>query len=1112
MDLPQSDRQAVLDRLRTLSQLDIQPGWQLAGGANVQSPWQLPQTDRQAWPIAPLNERGHVAWPQGHHVLWLCQTIDWSTLDQLRDYPLDGLEVRLALHWWADQAEVFVDGERVQTGDLFDCFGRLRLQAKPGEARGSELALRLVSPGHDPGALVRSQLVFERPASVLPEPGFVADELTVAGEYLSRFEPSRLPALDAALAEIDWAALPNQTRFDQSLSAVRQKLMPLSNWLKQRAIVCLGHAHLDMAWLWPVADTWQAAERTFESVLGLQQDYPKLTYTHSTPALFDWLEQHRPALFQAVQTQVKAGCWSIDAGLWVEPELNLIGGEAIVRQILYGQRYCQERFGQPSAIAWLPDSFGFCWQLPQLLRQGEIHCFATQKLRWNDANAFPHELFTWQGRDGSEILALMLPPIGSDIDPVAMARYACDWEANTQHQTCLWLPGVGDHGGGPTRDMLEKARRWEQSPFFPQIRFGGVDGVLDAVGWDGGGRGEAGKRGSGEAESPSAFCLMPSTFSPPSLPTWADELYLELHRGCYTTHADQKWYNRRCEDRLFVAELLAVIAARVARLPYPKAELEAAWKQTLFNQFHDILPGSSIPQVFEEANRVWQGALKTSAGIIEQGLEAISGCIALSPPVPGAWPVLVFNPLNWSRREWVAIPLPDGADWGLCDEAGKQLLSQPVSWALDGLPCVYPPEPLEVPHLLAQVEVPAVGHSVLWLIPQSQHSSQDSSQHSLAAAEPSVNWVLENDQLRVTVNPDTGDLASLYDKIHRREVLSGPGNQLQAFRDQGQYWDAWNIAPDYACHPLSPTELVSIAWLEAGVRQRLRVVRRLGDSTFEQDYLLDWDSRLLHIESAVDWQERQVLVKASFPLSFSSDRYTCEIPFGAIERSTSPQTPEAKAKWEVPALRWADLSTPDYGLTLITDGKHGIDAEPSQLRLTLLKAPLWPDSQADRGRHRFSVALYPHGGDWREARSAHRAIAQAIPPLIKVLDPQAIAQPHPRTALPSSMSFLDSGDDRGGDQVDDWGNLAVILATLKRAEDGESIICRLYEPYGQESPLSLNNRLGLQLQGQTNLLEALISNQCPESIQPWRVLTLTLSGHVSHERHTKGKQGHWRIA
>lgn len=1045
------------DRLRSLSQQDVRSTWRC--DPMPSPPINPPEGTWHTWPLAPLNDRHHIPWPQGKVPLGLHQRFIWPA--DLNGYPLEGLTARLALRWWANQADIFVNGEHIQTGDIFDCWTRIVLSEAVVPGEWVDVYLKLLSPGHDEGALVQAELVFETTAGICPEPGFVADELAVLATYLAQFEPSKLETLTEALGQIAWEAVGDRDRFHQSLLNLRESLVSFSPWLKQRTLHCLGHAHLDLAWLWPVADTWQAAEATFRSVLALQQDFPELTFSHSSPALFAWLEEHRPALFQTIQQQVKAGRWAIDAGLWVEPDLNLPGGEAIARQILYGQRYCAEKFGRTSAIAWLPDTFGFCWQLPQLLKQSGIRYFATQKLRWNDTNPFPHDLFTWQGPDGTEITAVTLPPIGTDIDPVAMAQYACQWEANTGFADALWLPGVGDHGGGPTRDMLLKARRWANSPFFPTLTFGHAVPLFDTltsptppsplplIARD---------TTSHKDSSPPPHLPIPP--SPHPLPHWRDELYLELHRGCYTTHGDQKQYNRRCEDTLFRAELFAAIAAIYDLQPYPQAELEAAWKRVLFNQFHDILPGSSIPEVFELANEEWRLALETGDRILQTSLTALAQrCPVPSPPHPDAVPVVLFNPLNWERSEVVAIALPPDLakfHWQAQNAEGQPLLTQPGQ-ADSRTMLIYVPD------------IPSVGYRLIWLLP-SESATSDT---------PPADWILENEHLRATIDVSTGSVSSLLHKATATETFHGCGNQLQAFKDDGQYWDAWNIAPDYQDHPLNKFQLKSIGWVEYGpVRQTLRVVHIFNQSTITQDYELDVGSTLLAVHTQVNWQETQVVLKAAFPLTVSAAEATYEIPFGAIARPTTPATPQDAAKWEVPALCWADLSDGERGVSILTDYKHGFDATPTQLRLTLLKAPIWPDPGCDRGIQTFSYAIYPHSHGWQQAKTVQSARSFNLP-IQSCLDRSTDS---PTRAGTTAASFIDLGD------------TSLMLAALKRGEGGTNhYILRAYESAGANSPFTLGGTLPVQVSGLVNLLEQPQTTDAPKIVTPWQVISLALT-------------------
>ncbi|MDB9526242.1 alpha-mannosidase [Oscillatoria sp. CS-180] len=1072
------------DRLKALSRQSIHLNWHVSQDAGAPSDV-LQRCNWPRWAIAPLNDQDHIAWDRGKKSIWLCQQI--AIPKTLNGFHLEGLGLRLSLTWWAEAVEVYVNGSLIQEGDLFDYFARIQLsdRARPGDI--FTVAVHMLSPGHDDGALVRSELVYESSNPDCPDPGFVADELTVLKTYAAKLAPEKLTPITAAIAPLDWSKVPHPRAFQAELTALRTRLQPLSDWIKQRHIACVGHAHLDLAWLWPVEDTWQAAERTFRSVLSLQSAFPELTYTHSSPALFDWLETHKPDLFQSVQQAVEQGSWSIDAGLWVEPELNTLGGESLARQILYGQRYSRSRFGAVSAIAWLPDSFGFSWQLPQLLKLGGIDYFATQKLRWNETTQFPHSLFWWQGLDGTRILSLTLPPIGTDIDPAQMATHGADWEDKTGCPEMLWLPGMGDHGGGPTRDMLEKARRWANSPFFPQLQFTSVVQHLQRT------------QRITASHGPVTF----------PFPVWKNELYLELHRGCYTVHADQKWFNRRCEETLREAELFAVWAHKQGQMEYPKSTLETAWKQVLFNQFHDILPGTAIPEVFETANETWQSAYGTAQTIRAEALKAIARSLPFSSPShPQAIPILVFNSLNWEHEGIVEVDLSKltiaAEHWSVFDAEDQNWVTTQLSQQSQLKDC--PPGQIEsgddsrsapISCLLFPAIVPSVGYRVFWLIPDfygEDNSNRQPTADKLKAS-PGINpsaeskggWQLENECLRAVVDSQTGELLELWDKGSQQSVVRSPANQLQAFRDAGQYWDAWDIAPDYESHPLPAAILKSITWLEDGpLRQRLRTVRAIADSTLQQDYILDRHSPYLKVETVADWHATQVVLKAAFPLSIESDHATYEIPFGAIARSTQSTDPHEQTKWEVPAYRWADLSDGTVGLSVLTDYKHGFDARPNQLRLTLLKAPLWPDPQADRGRHCFTYALYPHAGDWRRARTPNHAIT-----------------------FNSELQWVvghgaDGMDDSGSQNSDVGGNCFsptqasfldigcsdVHLAALKLAEENDSeYVLRFWEMYGGEVDLSLE----AALPERTNLLEAAIASDHPKHLAPWEIATLKIS-------------------
>ncbi|MBD2559546.1 MULTISPECIES: alpha-mannosidase [Nostoc] len=1062
----------AIEQLRSFCQVNLQSNWLYQECDLIIT--DVVAADLSNWQPVQLNAKEHIAWTGGKKVLWLVQRL--VVPQDLQGYPLAGLSLRLALVWWADSAEIYVNGELVLEGDLFDCSPRVLLGrgVTPGEE--FTVALRLVSPGHCDGALVRSLLVYESTVDNNPDPGFVADELAVLQLYLERFAPEKLEVLAAMVGEVTNRRGAEDTEKEElvrSFLSLRQNLIqsdilaPLlkGGWGDQKSkIFLLGHAHLDLAWLWPVSETWNAAQNTFESVLKLQEDFPELIFCHSTPALYAWIEEHRPDLFQAIQAQVAAGRWEVIGGMWVEPELNLIAGESIVRQLLYGQRYIQEKFGKLSTVVWVPDTFGFCATLPQFFANAGIEYFVTQKLRWNDTTKFDYGAFWWRSPDGCEVFSLMSAPIGEAIDPVKMASYALEWQSQTGLPESLCLPGVGDHGGGPTRDMLETAQRWQKSPFFPDIEFTTAEKYLQQI------------VETRFIASVSHYDSSPASPPSPSFPTWNDELYLEFHRGCYTTHADQKRWNRRCENLLYQAELFATLATVSCGVTYPKAEIEAAWKLVLFQQFHDILPGSSITQVYTDALPQWQQVEQIGTKILQESLLAIASHITLSePPKPDSLPIFVFNSLSWQRSEVVSVALPTPEEWQIYDTSGKQLVSQ-----------LSEPSTL----LFLATEIPPVGYRIFWLSPSSPPPP------SFPPLLP--DWILENEFLQVVIDPDTGDLSSVFDKIHQREILSGAGNQLQAFKDSGQYWDAWNIDPNYAQHPLPSTNLLSIQWLEQGpVQSRVRVVRQLGKSEFCQDYILQTGSPLLKIATTVNWQENHVLVKAAFPLNVEADFATYEIPCGAIRRPTKPQTPAEQAKWEVPALRWADLTGETqkgiHGVSLLNDCKYGYDSKPNQLRLTLLRSPNWPDSEADRGFHEFTYTLYPHAGSWESAHTVRRGYELNIP-LQVILNPltthnvnaplqlTALAQ---RTATANStierVSFLDLSDEN------------LILMALKPSEDDpQQLILRCYECHGETAELSLQTDLGMNIGDKVDLLERsstteFSSGQQILTIQPWKI-------------------------
>ena len=1084
----------AIAKLRQLVQLEVQHNWRditLLNIVNLSS--NLAKVNLDSCQTAPVNEKGYIVFAKGKKTIWLAQKI---TIPQtLNGYPLAGLSLRLILTWWADSARVFINGKLVQEGDLFDSSARVLITENAVPGREYLITICLVSPNHDIGALMRSHLLYESDCQL--DPGWVAEEVSVLSKYVSQFAPENLKLLAGELHKFDWHNQDDADKFGSDLTQLRSRLLPLAKDIKRRCFNLLAHAHLDMAWLWTTDETYEVAERTFKSVLNLQQDFPTLIFGHTSPALYQWIEINRPQLFEQIRDAVRSNKWEILGGMWIEPETNLVSGESLIRQLLYGQQYYRDKFDQISQVAWLPDSFGFTWQLPQIMQQCGIEYFVTGKLHWNDTTEFPHGCFWWESPDGTRMLTLMSPPNVTgvmDTNPITMTDYAIAWETQTGLQEIFWLPGVGDHGGGPTRDMLEVAAKWHESPFFPEIKFSTATDYLEKI---------SNSNNLPVSPSPSLPVSqsprlpVPKSPSPqvpksPSLPVWQDELYLELHRGCYTVHAEQKKYNRYCERLLYEAELWLSVATLLCKdrldsqplFPimnriiekaglceqYPALKgrglrslrqgdeqqlIEIAWKKVLFNQFHDILPGTSIPEVFTEADRDWKTAIEIGENVRKSALEAIAGKIDLSQAPPHAKAIVVFNSLNGRRSQVVTITA--SKHHRILDLQGNSISCQIES---------------EQIMFLAE-DIPGVGYRVYWLVEDELEADNNER----------AEFVLENDYIKAIVDRHTGDLNSIYDKNARREILAEPAT-LQAFTDEGQYWDAWNIDPEYEQKQLDEPKLKSITWLEAGaIRQKIRVVRQLNESQFIQDYILENHSPILKVANTVDWQETHVMVKAAFNLNLQSETATYEIPCGAIERSTQPQTAAERAKWEVSGLNWADLTDREqnYGVSLLNDGKYGYDARSSCLRLTLLRSPVWPDPQSDRGIHHFTYAIYPHQNSWKEAKTVQKGYELNTPLQTAIVDKHQ--QDSTKQLLPTGELLNLSADN-------------LILMALKLSNNQE-IILRCYEAYGESAQLDLRSDLNLQLDSVTNCLET-DTIQANNKIEPYKIQTFKLSLTRSH--------------
>ncbi len=643
-------------------------------------------------------------------------------------------------------------------------------------------------------------------------------------------------------------------------------------------ISAVGHAHIDSAWLWPLREAVRKVARTCANVSQLMDDYPELIFTMSQAQQLAWIEEHHPAVFDRVRERIKTGQFVPVGGMWVEADTNMPGGEAMARQFIHGKGYLADKHGIDTAEVWLPDSFGFSAALPQLIALSGSRYFLTQKLSWNKTNRFPHHTFLWEGLDGTRIFT-HFPPVAtynSELSGAELALASRQFRDRARANHSLVPFGWGDGGGGPTREMLERARRTADLEGSPQVRI----------------------------ESPAAFfARAEADYADP--PVWWGELYLELHRGTYTSQALIKQGNRRSEHLLREVELWAATATIRTGAAYPYAELDRLWKTVLLHQFHDILPGSSISWVNREARATYEAVGTELNQLISDSLDALQS----EQPGDGGASEVVFN----------AAPFP---------RAG----------------------------------VPALGAAHIRAAGSAVSVEREADGFSLA-----------NDRMRVQLNPD-GLITSVIDKATGREAIApgGYGNLLQLHPDLPNDWDAWDVDSFYrnTRTDLTAAESAEIVELDGGL-VGVRAMRRHGTSTFEQLITLAPDAAALDVQLDVDWRERETFLKAAFELDVRAEVSSSETQFGHVKRPTHVNTSWEAAKFEICAHRFIHVAEPGYGVALVNDSTYGHDVSrairsdggtTTTVRLSLLRAPLWPDPETDQGQHRLRYAIVPGAG------------------------------------------------------------------------------------------------------------------------------------------------------
>ena len=770
-----------------------------------------------------------------------------------------------------------------------------------------------------------------------------------------------------------------------SLQRAREHLKPLlekKNGDTTPEMIGFGHAHIDVAWLWPLAETERKCVRTFSTQLALMDRYPNYKFLQSQPQLYVMVKNKYPDLYKRIQDAIQRGQWIPDGAAWVEPDTNIPSGESLIRQLIHGLRFYQEEFGVDCEMLWLPDVFGYSGALPQIMRGCGLRFFSTQKIFWayHGGEAFPYNTFIWEGIDGSQIFAHFHNDYNSETKPSKVIER---WKERVQKDgfsSRLFPFGWGDGGGGPTREHLEYARRQNNLEGVPKFR---MDAPIvffheqEAAGW------------------PSA--------------RYVGELYFQAHRGTYTSQAKTKALNRRSEFALREAEMWGSIAMILKNYEFPYAQWEGLWKTLLLNQFHDILPGSSIQRVYEEAEAQLSGVVEGGKTITKEAMRNL---------VEESRGLTLFNSLSWGRSE--LVELPQDCD-GLQSASGEGIPGQE-----------------QAGKRFAEVYVPACG----WkgYLPGEPRQIEN----SILADETS----LENNLMRVEIN-DFGEITRIYDKARQNDINTGHCNCLKMYQDIPSAFDAWDIDSMTRMRPVVLTEKAEIEVQGQGpLFGSLTVRRKINQSFVTQTITLRRDSRRMDFQTVIDWQERHKLLKVDFPVAYSAREALHEIQFGHLARPTHRSREIDRDQFEVANQKWTALVEPGRGFAVLNDSKYGVDVLDNTISLTLLKSALAPDMRADRGRQAFTYAFYFWDGPFFESDLIQQSYQLNVP--LQLVEGYAEER---------SLFHLDKAN--------------IILETVKPAEDGRTsdLILRLYEAMGTHTDLTFSTSLPAKGAVLVNMIE-----------------------------------------
>ena len=775
-------------------------------------------------------------------------------------------------------------------------------------------------------------------------------------------------------------------------------------------VFCIGHTHIDVAWLWTYAQTKEKAQRSFSTVLSLMERYPEYKFMSSQPQLYEYLKEESPETYERVKKAVAEGRWEPEGAMWVEADCNLISGESMIRQILFGKRFFREEFGKESEILWLPDVFGYSAMMPQILKKTGVSAFVTSKISWNDTNMMPHDTFLWQGIDGTEIFSYFLTAQDSHLNnPVRYTTYVGNitprqvlgtWERyqdKAYNSSVALTFGYGDGGGGPTEEMLEAQRRTARK----------IPGIPKTV-----------------PAHPSEFIktakenfeknikLLPET------PRWVGELYLENHRGTYTNAAKNKKFNRKSELLLGRAEALTAFGMLMGR-EYPEKEFRSLWHDVLLNQFHDVVPGSSIKEVYDDTDKMYERILSGGEKLFD------SAFLSLAKNINTKKGLLVYNPNSLAAS-------------GRVNAGGEEIFVR---------------------------DVPAFG----WknIVPEKKECSVKTG--GLTA---------ENEFFRLELS-ENGAMTSLYDKRNARETVKkdSGGIRYVLCEDRPFNHDAWNIE-GYAGYKTYEAEgKAEISTFSDGASKGFTVKTVIGKAEITEKIRLYDETDRVDFNVHVLWNEDHYLLRKVFPFDVKTDKLNCDIGMGYVERAGHDNTSWDEAKFETVMHKWADVSEPGFGVSVINDSKYGVGSRGGEIAVSILKAASYPNPESDRGEHTFGLSVYPHGGRFTESRLFHHAYEFNNPLIAKECGDN-------EGSLPGEFSLL--------------GARGAIIDTVKKAEDSDDIIIRLYEPEGKRTKAKIDFGFDFKEAYFTDISEneekkaEVISGTIETELSPFEIVTLKI--------------------